>query len=650
MVDIFISYAREDQEALRRLAAALEAQGWSVFWDRTIPAGETWRSYIGKALDDARCVVVAWSVASIESHWVQEEAEDARNKNILIPVLLAPIIPPIGFRSITAANLVGWDGDAEDELFIQFHADISRKLGDPPALIKEQERQHAEAERKAGELAVMLRLEAERKAVEFEERQHAEAERKAAELKEKQRAEAQRRARAQEAERRRETERPPERMGQQTVADANGEDRASPARELVTEELNPLRTKMAIALAIVISILAVVAWVKIPTAKYLLTVTTTPPDAVINIDNVGRYDPGMRLEAGTYKVRATLAGYQDVERTFEIAERDVALEITLPATYGLTVTTTPSNATINIENVGQYSPGVRLEAGTYRVRATLAGYQAVERTLEVSERDVVLNIALQPTLPLPELVQIPAGSFIMGREEDGSAERSVRTVHFDQPFYLGVTEVTFAQYDAFAAATGRRSPDNEGWGRGDRPVINVDSTDARDYAQWLSEVTGNSCRLPSEAEWEYAARAGTETRYGLPAPTGGDNLSGYANCYDCGRSEHVREELKEQIGKRTLPSGSFPANAWGLHDMHGNVSEWMADCWHASYEGAPVDGSAWLEESGKRCGRHVLRGGSWFNDRGYLQSAYRIRFNPDERLNFIGFRVLCSSPILNADH
>ena len=101
MVDIFISYAREDQDAVRHLAAALEAQGWSVFWDRTIPTGETWRSYIGKALDDARCVVVAWTVDSIKSHWVQEEADDARARNVLMPVLLTPVSPPIGFRSIT---------------------------------------------------------------------------------------------------------------------------------------------------------------------------------------------------------------------------------------------------------------------------------------------------------------------------------------------------------------------------------------------------------------------------------------------------------------------------------------------------------------------------------------------------------------------
>ncbi|MCG8463795.1 MAG: toll/interleukin-1 receptor domain-containing protein, partial [Xanthomonadales bacterium] len=125
MVDIFISYAREDQEVVKRLAVALELQGWSVFWDRTIPAGETWRSHIGKSLEEARCVVVAWSVDSIESHWVQEEADDARMRNVLIPVLLAPISPPIGFRSITAANLSGWNGNAEDELFLQFRADIS---------------------------------------------------------------------------------------------------------------------------------------------------------------------------------------------------------------------------------------------------------------------------------------------------------------------------------------------------------------------------------------------------------------------------------------------------------------------------------------------------------------------------------------------
>ena len=118
MADIFISYAREDQEVAQQLAGALEAQGWSVFWDRVIPAGETWRSFTGKALKDAQCVVVAWSTSSIDSDWVHEEAEDAKERGILVPVFIESVAPPFGFRAIQAADLVGWNGDARADSFV----------------------------------------------------------------------------------------------------------------------------------------------------------------------------------------------------------------------------------------------------------------------------------------------------------------------------------------------------------------------------------------------------------------------------------------------------------------------------------------------------------------------------------------------------
>ena len=166
-----------------------------------------------------------------------------------------------------------------------------------------------------------------------------------------------------------------------------------------------------------------------------------------------------------------------------------------------------------------------------------------------------------------------------------------------QPFYLGATEVTFAQYDAYCEATGRAKPSDAGWPERDkRPVINVDWNDARAYARWLDAMTGSGCRLPSEAEWEYAARAGTTTEYALPAPDGSDDIEGkgLANCSDCG---------SKWDGKQTAPVGSFEPNAWGLHDMHGNVWEWVEDCWHEDYDGAPDDGRPWLSENGGDC-RH----------------------------------------------
>ena len=160
--------------------------------------------------------------------------------------------------------------------------------------------------------------------------------------------------------------------------------------------------------------------------------------------------------------------------------------------------------------------------------------------------------------------------------------KPVHPVTFAQPFSLGATEVTFREWDACVADGGcDYRPADQGWGREMRPVINVSWQDAQTYVAWLSRRTGKTCRLPSEAEWEYAARAGTTTEYALPAPDGSDDIKGkaLANCADCG---------SQWDWKQTAPVGQFPANAWGLHDMHGNVLEWVEDCWHDNYKERPT--------------------------------------------------------------
>jgi len=237
----------------------------------------------------------------------------------------------------------------------------------------------------------------------------------------------------------------------------------------------------------------------------------------------------------------------------------------------------------------------------------------------------------------PEMVPLPGGSFLMGsangelkRENDESPLRWVTI----RPFAIGRTEVTFAQYDRFAKATGREKPDDEGWGRGDRPVINVSWHDAQVYAQWLSEQTGQRYRLPTEAEWEYAARAGTQT----PFWTGGCIHTDQAN-YDgnygyngCGAKTGVHR-------RRTVPAGSLPANPFSLHDVAGNVYEWTEDCWHDSYAGAPDDDSAWLEAGGGNCARRVVRGGGWDSAPRRLRSANRSEYTTDKSYSYVGIRL-----------
>ena len=226
---------------------------------------------------------------------------------------------------------------------------------------------------------------------------------------------------------------------------------------------------------------------------------------------------------------------------------------------------------------------------------------------------------------VPEMVVIPTGTFRMGcvsGQRCFNLERPVREVRIDA-FELSKHEVTFNHWDICVESGGCRWVDDEGWGGNNRPVINVTWDDAQAYVTWLSKETGESFRLPSEAEWEYAARAGTETMYSW----GNELGRGLANCDGCRCVD---------CGIRTSPVGSFPQNPFGLHDMHGNVREWVADCWNKRYQGAPSDGSAWFRGN---CDQRVLRGGSWNNGPRFLRAANRFRDSTDLRHNVIGFRV-----------
>ena len=232
---------------------------------------------------------------------------------------------------------------------------------------------------------------------------------------------------------------------------------------------------------------------------------------------------------------------------------------------------------------------------------------------------------LQDCPECPEMVVVPEGSFMMGSTSGSDDERPVHEVTFARPFAVGVYEVTFAEWDACVSdgGCGGYRPDDAGWGRGRRPVIHVSWEDAQAYVRWLSGRTGEAYRLLNESEWEYVARAGTTTRYWWGNEIGRNR----ANCDECG---------SRWDNDRTAPVGSFSPNAFGLQDVHGNVWEWVEDCWNDSYNGAPSDGSAW--ESGE-CGVRVLRGGSWFIGPWGLRSAYRYGAAAGSRYNGLGFRV-----------
>jgi formylglycine-generating enzyme required for sulfatase activity len=235
----------------------------------------------------------------------------------------------------------------------------------------------------------------------------------------------------------------------------------------------------------------------------------------------------------------------------------------------------------------------------------------------------------------PEMVVIPAGSFTMGApaEEPGrwGDEGPQHDVRIAEPFAVGRFSLTFAEWDVCVAdgGCGGYRPDDQGWGRGDRPVINVSFDDAKAYAKWISKKTGKNYRLLSEAEREYVTRAGTRTVFWW-----GSSIS----------TEQANYIDAKGIRGSTLPVESFQPHPWGLYQVHGNVQEWTEDCWNKTYEGAPQDGSAWTAGD---CSKRVIRGGSWFGNSSRLHAAARgkevvaDRGEDDEALgrDSIGFRL-----------
>ena len=245
-----------------------------------------------------------------------------------------------------------------------------------------------------------------------------------------------------------------------------------------------------------------------------------------------------------------------------------------------------------------------------------------------------------------DMVAIPGGTFTMGSPQDEKDsfgdERPQHEVNVP-PFFIGKYPITQTQWRAIASRTDLKVERDLGFkpayfkDRPDsdrRPVEQVNWYDAVEFCARLSKLTGREYRLPSEAEWEYACRAGTTTPFYF-----GETITGELANYNA--SYTYAGEAEGEYREETTPVGQFPPNAFGLYDMHGNVWEWCADTWHDNYDGAPTDGSVWTENGDDNCS--LTRGGSWFNDPDLCRSAFRF-YNFRRRDNYyddIGFRVVC---------
>jgi formylglycine-generating enzyme required for sulfatase activity len=444
MADIFLSYDSQDRDRVRSLVDAFERQGWSVWWDRRIPPGQTWHQAIQTALDAAKCVVVVWSQHSIKSDWVIVEAEEGKSRGLLIPVLLDDVRLPLSFRLIQAARLVDWQGAA------------------------------------------------------------------------------------------------------------------------------------------------------------------THPEWMFLLDTI-------KTIIGAYKPPSTPPAPRN----------DV----------------TPAPPT---ERPRQAQSPRRLFQTRFTVMTLDARGKIVERRASTGNyypQDLGGNVWL-------ELAELPGGTFLMGspteeagRADDESPQRRVTVA----PFLMGKFTVTQAQWRAVAGWPKVKLDlhPEPAYFQGDAlPVEQVSWIEATEFCARLSRKTGKHYRLPSEAEWEYAARAGTTTPFAF-----GETITPEIVNYD-GNYPYAAAP-PGAYRAQTIAVGSLGvANAFGLFDMHGNVSEWCQDNWHHGYEGAPVDGAAWLRDGDDS--RRVLRGGSWHDDGRYCRAANRHWLAPEGRDHYLGFRVVLATPVADS--
>ncbi len=354
-----------------------------------------------------------------------------------------------------------------------------------------------------------------------------------------------------------------------------------------------------------------------------LSLQLNPAGASVELFDAPRpYAPGVRLPIGTYRMRVSSPGHDAHETDLDIAHGRNLVSVNLARQYGrLAIAIRPANAVVTVVTASEHKPvpyaaQMRLPAGPFTIRATAMGHRNLVRNLTMTSAGVSLDLDMQrfditPGHRFrdkmksggegPELVVVGSGTFRMGSDVGVRDERPAREVRVMEPFAIGMYEVTVEDFDRYRKQARPKSKD--------LPVTDLSPGDARAYVDFLSRETGYAYRLPSEAEWEYAARAGSHSLYYFGDDA--DTLCEHGNVADKALKElfpYYATANCEDGFARLAPVGSFKPNAFGLYDIIGNVEEWVADCWHGSYKGAPRSARAW----NPHCARlKVVRGGAF---------------------------------------
>jgi len=559
--DIFLSYNREDQGKAKLIAQALSDEGFDVWWDTVLRAGQTYDEVTERQLHESRAVVVLWSSRSVKSKWVRAEATLGDRKSALIPVMIEPCDRPIMFELIQTADLIGWEGDTSSPGWRAFIADV---------------REHVERKAAAAKLASSA----------------AAPEATAGSAKPATAA----------------TAETIEAAFWMSIQDGDDPEEFESYLErypnghfamLARKRLGGLSAAMAVAPQPPPSIAAPAA--QPPAPEPLLR---TPPQQTTT-----RSDPFQKRSAPPPKksgspmplvIGAVAAGAIAV----------VAFAV-VPGMMGSSAPVEPiQQAAAPIGSPSEPMPTPEAEAPVQTASAS------IESAVELPP---VVSKLFRDCEECPEMMRLEGGTFTMGSAASEAGHRAWEGPQREvtiAPMAVGVREVTFAEWEACVADGGcsNYTPTDKGWGRGARPVIMASWTDAQGYARWLSQKTGKTYRLPTEAEWEYAARGGTSTAYW------------WGDRFEAGRV---------QTGK-TAGTGAGEANDFGLHDVTGNVAEWVEDCYVNTFADAPRDGSAVVASNCQR----VIRGGGWRANAGDLRIANRSRVAATTRDTAIGFRVV----------
>ncbi len=564
MPDIFLSYNREDQGKAKLIAQALSDEGFDVWWDTVLRAGQTYDEVTERQLHESRAVVVLWSSRSVKSKWVRAEATLGDRKSALIPVMIEPCDRPIMFELIQTADLVGWEGDTSSTSWRAFIADV-----------REHVERKAAAARPASSAVVS---DAPAGAAKLETAPSAETVEAAFWMS------------VQDGDDSEEFESYLERYPNGHFATLARKRLAglAAARAVAPQPSPPSSTA------------APVHATQLPAPEPLLR--TSPPQAT------PRSDPFQKKSAPPSKSGNPMTLVVGAMAAVAIA---VAALAVVPGLLG---------SSAPVEPLQQAAGAVGTSPGPMPTPEGETPVQTASAPVETAvEPPPVASKLFRDCEQCPEMIRLEGGAFTMGSAASEAGHRAWEGPQREvtiAPMAVGVREVTFAEWEACVADGGcsNYTPPDKGWGRGARPVIMVSWADAQGYARWLSQKTGKTYRLPTEAEWEYAARGGTSTAYW------------WGDRFEAGRTP---------TGK-TAETGVAEANGFGLHDVTGNVAEWVEDCYINTFAAAPRDGSAVVSSTCQR----VIRGGGWRANAGDLRIANRSRLASTTRDTAIGFRVV----------